>query len=216
MKRLFWSVIISCHCWAQIAAPMPEHPGRGLLDDLGYDSFVHGCSYGKQQLQVVCIVDPYTRVPPEASRERPTGQTISVRQLRHKIPKEARRELDRAIKFSRAGEHEKAATELEAALRRDPDLSSAEDRLGIEYVYLGRREEAEMAFRRTIELEPAWWIGHYNLALILYGKGDVDGAEESLRRALALSSGNPKIRLALGEVLVRRDATRVLRNLGNR
>jgi tetratricopeptide (TPR) repeat protein len=209
VKRLFWSVIISCHCWAQTGAPKPEPQiGRGLLDDLGYDSFAHECNYGKQQLQVTCTVDPYTEVPREGPNERPTGQTISVRQLRHKIPKEAVREFHRAIKFSRTGEHEKAATELEAALHRDPEFSSAEDLLGIEYASLERREEAEMAFRRTIDLEPAWWMGHYNLARILYDKGDVDGAEESLRRALVCSSENPKIHLALGKLLVGREATR--------
>jgi tetratricopeptide (TPR) repeat protein len=207
VNKFFWSVIISWHCWAQTRTPTPAQINGGLLDDLQGDGFVHTCNIGKGQLRGVCTGDAYTIVPPEKPRD-PIGQIISVRQLRHKIPKDAARRFQRAIKLSRAGEHAKAVTELEAAIRLDPELDSAEDRLGAEYVYLGRWDEAELAFRRTTELEPSWWMGHYNLALALYRRGDLSGAEESMRRALLSSSGNVKIRLALGAMLVKREETR--------
>ena len=143
-------------------------------------------------------------------REKPTGETISVTQLQHKIPKEAAKEFQRALKLSRAGEHEKAAAELEAALRRDPAFTSAENQLGVEYSYLGRWEDAELAFHRVTDMEPASWMGHYNLALILYSRGDMPGAELYTRRALALSSETPRIHLLLGELLVMRNETRAV------
>jgi len=146
--------------------------------------------------------------PPETPREKPTGETISVHQLGHKIPKEAVKAFQHALKLSAASEHEKAAAELEAALGRDPEFTSAENQLGAEYSYLARWEEAEAAFRRVTEMEPAAWMGHYNLALILYSRGDVSGAEQCTRRALALSSEIPRIHLLLGELLVLRNETR--------
>jgi Tfp pilus assembly protein PilF len=208
MNRLFWLVIVTCHCCAQTHTSAPEQINSGLLEDLSGDGFVHACKAEKGQLQPRCTVDPYTIVPPEKPQERPTGQTISVRQLRHKIPREAAREFQRAVKLSQAGEHAKAATELEAAVRRDPELSSAEDRLGIEYLYLGRWDDAELAFRRTVDLEPSWWLAHYNLALLLYSKGDFGGAENNMRRALLLSGENAQVHLALGAMLVKREETR--------
>jgi Flp pilus assembly protein TadD len=146
--------------------------------------------------------------PRELAQEKPTGETISVTQLQHKVPKAATKDFERAIKFSRAGEHEKAAAQLEAALRRDPEFASAENQIGAEYSYLGRWDEAENAFRRCTNIEPGSWMGHYNLALTLYSRGDLPGAEQSTRRALALSSENPRIRMLLGELLVLRDQTR--------
>src|SRR5215469_9165494 len=208
--RLLAIIMVSCHCWAQMNAPMPGQTGlRGLLDDSDMAGTLHGCHFGKDSFQLICSVDPYTKAPREAPvQERPTGEKVSVKQLRHKISKEAARAFQRGIALSMAGKHEEAATELEAAVRRDPELSSAEDQLGLEYVYLGRWKEAETAFRRAIDLEPASWMPHYNLALTLYGAGDGHGAEESMRRALQLSNENPRIHLVLGEMLIQREETR--------
>jgi Tfp pilus assembly protein PilF len=179
-----------------------------VLQDLRGDDVFRACTPGKGQPPAVCAADPHGTAPPDIPQQKPTGEAISVRQLQHKIPREAAREFERALKFSRAGEHEKAAAELEAALRRDPELVSAENQLGVEYSYLGRWDEAEMAFRRAVDIEPAWWMGHYNLALILYSRGDRSGAEQSARHALALSNDNPRIHLLLGEMLVVRAETR--------
>jgi tetratricopeptide (TPR) repeat protein len=205
VKTIFWAAIVSCHCWAQ--ADVPTANG-GILDGLRGDSVFRTCTPGKGQPQVVCVTDRDGIAPPEISQKKPGGETISVRQLQHKVPKEAAKAFQRAFKLSGAGEHEKAAAELEAALRRDPEFTSAENQLGVEYSYLGRWEDAELAFHRVTDIEPASWMGHYNLALILYSRGDRPGAEQSARRALALSSENPRIHLLLGELLVMRNETR--------
>jgi Flp pilus assembly protein TadD len=166
------------------------------------------CTPGKGHLQAVCITDRDGMPPPELAQKKPAGETISVTQLQHRVPKDAAKNFERAIKLSRAGEHEKAAAELEAALRRDPEFASAENQIGVEYSYLERWDEAENAFRRCTDIEPSSWMGHYNLALTLYGRGYLTGAEQSTRRALALSSENPRIHLLLGELLVTHDQTR--------
>ena len=206
MNRIFCAAIIGYRCWAQ--ADALTQANNGSLADLRGDSIVRTCTPGRGQPPAVCITNPDGMASPEVARQKPTGETISIRQLQHKVPKEAAKEFERATKLSRAGEHAKAAAELEAAVRRDPQLSSAENQLGVEYAYLGRWEEAEMAFRRVIDMEPASWLGHFNLALTLYSRGDLPGAEQSTRRALACSGENPRIHLLLGELLVMREQTR--------
>lgn len=207
MKTIFCAVIVSCHCWAQADVPTAN---RQYLEDLRGDTTIRRCTPtpGKGQLQVFCGADNDGIVTPEIRRQKPTGETISVKQLQHKIPKEAVKEFQRALQLSRAGEHEKAAAGLEAALRRDPEFASAENQLGVEYSYLERWEDAELAFRRVTDIEPASWMGHYNLALILYSRGDMPEAEQYTRRALALSNESPRIHLLLGELLVMRKETR--------
>jgi Flp pilus assembly protein TadD len=138
---------------------------------------------------------------------RPTGETISVGQLQHKIPKAEKRAFQRARKLSRAGEHEKAIAELENLVQRDTELSGADTLLGVEYAVSGRFAEAEAILNRSLELEPASWGTHYNLGLILYIKGDLSGAEQSARRALQFSNQNPHVHLFLGYLLLRREET---------
>ena len=206
MNKIVWAAILACHCWAQVE-PTPWQANERLLDDLRGGSAGRTCAPGKGQPQSVCIAGIDT-APPEVPRQKPAGEAISVSQLQHRVPKEAAKAFQRAMKFTRAGEHEKAAGELEAALRRDPEFANAENQLGVEYSNLGRWDEAENAFRRSTDIDPASWMGHYNLALTLYGRGDLSGAEQSARRALALSSENPRMHLLLGEVLVLREQTR--------
>lgn len=205
MNRIFWAAIIACHCWAQ-AQPMPGQVNDRMLEDLRGGA--RTCTPGTGQPQSVCISDTGGAPPPGIAQKKPAGETVSVNQLQHKIPKDAAKAFQRAMKFSQAGEHEKAASELESALRRDAAYTAAENQLGVEYSYLGRWDESEQAFRRTTDIEPAFWMGHYNLALTLYSRGDFSGAEQSTRRALALSSDNARIHLLLGELLVLRDQTR--------
>ncbi len=205
MNRIFWAGILACHCWAQ-TQPTPARVNDRLFEELRGGG--RTCTPGTGQPKSVCITDTGGAAPPGFTQTKPPGETVSVNQLQHKIPKDAAKAYQRAMKFSQAGEHEKAASELESALRRDAAYTAAENQLGVEYSYLGRWDESEQAFRRATDIEPAFWMGHYNLALTLYSRGDFPGAERSTRRALALSSDNARIHLLLGELLVLHDQTR--------
>ena len=54
---------------------------------------------------------------------------------------------------------------------------------------------------RSLTLDPASWIGHYNLAVVLYKTGDLPAAEHSLRRVLELSKANAPARILLHHAL---------------
>jgi Flp pilus assembly protein TadD len=149
--------------------------------------------------------------PQEKGREvpqaPPTGQTVSVGQLRHRVSRELERGFQHATKLGRAGEHGKAAAALETVVDRDPEFLRAEIQLGIEYAFLQRWDDAETVLRRSLQMEPTSASAHYILALILYCKGDLPGAEQSTRRALLFASQNPLAHMFLGELLLKREET---------
>jgi len=133
-----------------------------------------------------------------------SGTSVSVEQLRHKAPKEARRAFERGGKFDRSGDHRRAASEYEKAIIRDPEFADAHNQLGVEYAELGRNGDAGMEIRRSLALDPGSWSAHYNLALVLFQAQDIVGAEKSARQALDLSRSNAKVHLFLGLLLVYR------------
>ena len=77
----------------------------------------------------------------------------------------------RGAKFSQAGDHRRAAEEFERAVAADPEFARAYRGLGLEYAQLERYVEAEAELRRSLTLDSTSWIGHYNLAAVLYPDG---------------------------------------------
>ena len=147
-------------------------------------------------------------IQPPAPPTRPSGQSVSVTELQHRVPKKARQSLARALKLSKAGDHPHAAAELETAVLRDPEFADAYNQLGVEYGHLGRFDEAAAALRRSIEVDPASWGAHYNLAVVLIRTGDLAEAGRSLRRALGHAPENARAHWLLGRLLYQNGETR--------
>ena len=230
MNRFLLAILVSCNCRAQTMPPTPAQ----IIGGLGN---VRGDSSRDPYFQLTGRPNGgFMTFPEERPREvPPTGQTVSVGQLQHRISKESERGFQHATKLARAGERGKAAAELEIVVERDPEFLRAEIQLGIEYAFLRRWDDAETVLRRSLQMEPTSASAHYILALILYCKGDMPGAEQSTRRALLFASQNPLAHMFLGELLLRRaetheegitelkfaartipDARRLLRDLGSR
>lgn len=146
--------------------------------------------------------------PSEPQRSPLPAGSVPAAQLRHKLSKNSVKWMDRGVRLSQAGDHRGAAVEFKRAVTADPDFASAFRSLGEEYALLGRYAEAEAELRRALTLGPASWIGHYNLAAVLYATEDFIGAERSARRALELSETNVQVHTLLGLLLWRRVATR--------
>jgi Flp pilus assembly protein TadD len=204
-----WGILLACVCLAQTKQPSLEELDAALLKDLrGGAEARLGPAVGSSPSQIE---------PPASHSDRPSGSSVSVTQLQHKPPKQAQQCVARGARFSRLGDHERAAAEFEKAITRDPQYANAHDRLGVEYAQLRRLDEGETELRCSIGLDAAAWAAHYDLAVILYQKGDFAGAERSVRRALDLSSTNAQAHLLLGLLLWRhaetsRDALAHLKN----
>jgi tetratricopeptide (TPR) repeat protein len=71
------------------------------------------------------------------------------------------------------------------------DVSEAYNLLGYIYLKQGRSDETEQALRRSIALAPYLTRPHYNLALLLFERGDLQGGDREL--AFAVRYGNPEL-----------------------
>ncbi|MEO8099033.1 MAG: tetratricopeptide repeat protein [Acidobacteriota bacterium] len=94
------------------------------------------------------------------------GAPVSVAQLRHKVPKSARKAFERASQLSGKGDYRGAALELEKAIAEDPKYMEAYCNLGAQYFRLGMMERAAVEASMAIELDPKSSIAHANLAAI--------------------------------------------------
>src|SRR5262249_6590413 len=86
----------------------------------------------------------------------------------------------------RAGRAAQATVALEKAKRREPEKASIREALGIAYFRIPRWAEAEIEFRKLVELSPADDYAHYALARSLerLGRDREAGRHYSLARAL--------------------------------
>ncbi len=143
-------------------------------------------------------------------RPTPTG-TISAANLRHKVPGEALKLVERARKRAARGrrsDFEAAATDLERAVAIDPDYGDAHGELGVQYFHLVRLREAADEFRTAIRLDPESSTWQSDLGWILFTLGDLREAQQWARRALYLKADNVRAHLLLGVLLAGSEETR--------
>ena len=204
MKKIWIAgFLVGWICWAQGPMRLPA-PGDAAADLQGQAEWP---ALHPEAGWMLSRPSPIY-VPAPAQTDRPDAQTISVEQLRHKVPNKARNSFQRAQKLAKAGKHEQAAAELEAALRLDPEFVQAYDRLAGEYRELRRFPEAEALLQKVLKLVPDSWTAHYDLGLIQLAAGNLDASEQSARRALRLSGDNAWVHMLLGYVLYLRHDTR--------
>lgn len=136
------------------------------------------------------------------------AQTVSAERLRHRVPKDARKAFESALKKSRKGDHLGAESQLKIALARDPSFAVAYLQIAAEYGSLGQPDDAEDALKQSMRLDPSSWVVHYDLAILYLQKGDPATAERSARRAFELSPNSARVNLLLGLMLWPEAATR--------
>lgn len=156
--------------------------------------------------------NPYPAIPiqiePPTAQDRPNGESVSLAQLQHKVPRDARKLFARATKLSKADDHEGAAKELESAVRMDPEFADAYERLGMEYGELRRPSDAAIVFRRLLELKPDSADTHCYLGLAQFQMGDRAQAGEQIRLGLRQFPASARCQFLLGYLEFQREATR--------
>jgi tetratricopeptide (TPR) repeat protein len=73
---------------------------------------------------------------------------------------------------------------FELALKRGNDFLRAYDLLGNIYFRKGDLEQALLAFKKVIEIDPEDAIGHYNLGCVYFNMRDFKKAEEEFKKAI--------------------------------
>src|SRR4249919_1751735 len=86
----------------------------------------------------------------------------------------------------RSGMAAQATVALEKAKRLEPEKASIREGLGIAYFRIGRWTEAEIEFRKLLELSPSDDYAHYALGRTLQKQGRLDEARPLLKLARSL------------------------------
>jgi Flp pilus assembly protein TadD len=154
-------------------------------------------------------------VLPEQRIRRSGDHVISIAELGHKVPKAARRELDKAKDARTAGDLAGAIQHYEQAVRLDPECADARNDLGVAYLRSHQPERAATEMERAVRLAPGSAQFSANLGAALVAAARFGEAERAGRRALALDPARRQTQYVLGVSLAAqgREPAQALENL---
>jgi Flp pilus assembly protein TadD len=138
----------------------------------------------------------------EPRREKVTGTTVPVSELRHPPSQKTLSILAKAHHAAEAGDHAAALRELEHAAEKNPSDGYLQTNLGIEYLQQGRLDAAIPVLEEAARLLPDSPMTLGNLAYVYYLTKQWNRAEHEARVALAANHGDPKTRYLLGASLL--------------
>ncbi|HEY1497878.1 MAG TPA: tetratricopeptide repeat protein [Candidatus Solibacter sp.] len=147
------------------------------------------------------------RLPLTAKRPSAPG-TVSMTQLRHPPDRKAFQSFTAAQRFAAAGSPEKAAEELEKAVRISPEFADAYSNLAVQHMRMHRFQDAVTELTRALEIAGPNALMLCNLAYAQINLGRVAESLASVRAALRLDSGYPQGHLILGSILAADPRTR--------
>ena len=133
--------------------------------------------------------------------QRPPGGPVSVAQLQHPPARKAFQAVLAAQKFSRAGNYQKAAEELQKAVQISPYYVDAYTNLAVQHLRLERYQEAAGEFAHALEIGGPNPIVLTDLASAQYALRHFQDAIQSARGALRLEPAYPQAHLILGLTL---------------
>ena len=142
------------------------------------------------------------QIPSASKAGRSTDATISIRQLQHKVPREAQKEFEKGGRASSKGNQSDALDHFQRAARLDPEFADALHGMGVTHAALGQLQQAADEFQRTIDLVPDHPRAAANLSIVLCKLDRYHEAAEVARRALKLNPSLSKIRYVLGVSIV--------------
>jgi tetratricopeptide (TPR) repeat protein len=187
-------------------------PGMHVLRVVGSDG-------GTIHLERVVIGGPNQllsiRLPEPPNASRSSENTISLRQLTHKIPLQAQKAFTKGEQAAARGDHRQAAESFRQAVTIDPEFVDAYNELGAAEAALGELPQAAEEFQKAIDLAPDHRLALPNLSIVLAKMKRFHEAGEVARRALKVVPGACPIRyiLAASLLIEKGDSEEVLDNL---
>jgi tetratricopeptide (TPR) repeat protein len=138
---------------------------------------------------------------PRRETARPPTGPVSVDQLLHPPAKKAVAAFIAARKFSDRGAYDKAAEELEKAVRISPDYADAYVNLAAQHVHMGRYQQALEELTRAGEMAKPTVILLVDLTFVETMLKRHEDAMRSARQALQLDPSSASAHYLLGSLL---------------
>ena len=92
--------------------------------------------------------------------------------------------------FNEKGEFEKSVTEFKKAIEEDKYNFEGYNGLALSYQSLNLDENAELTYRQSISLKPAYWVGYNKLGIFYYSHGQYSKALEQFIKVVELTPDN--------------------------
>jgi Tfp pilus assembly protein PilF len=102
----------------------------------------------------------------------------------------------------RQGHRNRALTEMEDWLRRNPNDITMRLQVAAVQTQLGNVDAAADQYARAIEIQPSNWLARNDLAMLLYRQGDYETARKHAEIAYQLAGDNPAVLDTLGVILL--------------
>jgi tetratricopeptide (TPR) repeat protein len=152
---------------------------------------------------------------PPSTGTRPSQNTVSLKQLSHKIPPQARKAFDKGEQAEGKGRYQEAADFFREAVSIDPEYTDAFNELGAMQARQGDLPHAAESFRKAVDVAPEDAMGLSNLSIVLAKMRKFDEAAEVARRAVRVMPGSGTVRFVLATSLLlgSGDSPEVLDNL---
>jgi tetratricopeptide (TPR) repeat protein len=174
---------------------------------------IRAAQSGMQELRVVSprgeiihrepivINGPYQqlaiRLPETASVPRAGSNTVSVHQLEHKVPPEAKKAFDRGLRAAAEANYTEAISAFRQAVSVDPEYADGLNELGVAEAATGNMESAAEDFQKAINVAPEHPAALPNLSIALAKLRRFHDAGEVARRALKVVPESGRIRYIL-------------------
>lgn len=203
----------------------------GLAGDFSFENIAPGSytievsdGYGNFITDQVVTVTPginsITITLPSISRRQKGGSTVSLAELRHKVPAKAQKEFAQAQKAWDNKDWTACLDHLKNAVAIDPQFIQAHRGMGIVYSRLRQPEKVISSFQEVLMLDPKAPAAYGYIGPAYVNLAKYDEAEVAARRALGTDSGDVRGQFVLGLILARTqkdnaEALRLLRSSEN-
>ena len=102
---------------------------------------------------------------------------------------------------------DRAGKACTVAVNMDPSQAESRSNLGICFMSVGNKPEAEKEFLKAIELDPGYGFAYYNLGSLKAGQGDDAAARQFFEKAMQLQTPSARVYLHIGEYYEKKKET---------
>jgi Flp pilus assembly protein TadD len=129
-------------------------------------------------------------------------QTVSVRELRHRVPEKALKLYQKGRVLLEKRKAEDAIPLLQKSVNADPGFTAAQNDLAVAYLQQSQPDLAIEHLQTVLDCDPSFPEVDSNLAIAYIQAGQITSAESAARQALKVNNRGNKARLILGVVLL--------------